>query len=134
MGGLGNHKLFSYANIGTKKLIEQYVEEVVFQLNYICDMDVHGVALKDKISCVFCPMVGNDCFIVIRLTYFVVPVQYLPQSAVFFNETRHSFGRSALLLSGGGALGEFSSAYCLRAGLEDTSLTMLIRFICRNVP
>ena len=50
LGGLGNHKLYSYSNIGTKKLIEQYIEEVVFQLNYICDMDMSSVTLKDKIS------------------------------------------------------------------------------------
>lgn len=75
LGGLGNKKLFTYTHIGTKALIEHYIEEVVFQLNYICDVEVEGVTLKEKI--------------------------------MFFNETRHSFGRSALLLSGGGALGMY---------------------------
>jgi hypothetical protein len=62
--------------VGTKKLTSDYIEEVVKQLNWICDepADVaEGLDLKTK----------HD----------------------FFMNIRQSFGRTALLLSGGGTLG-----------------------------
>ncbi|KAG1139955.1 hypothetical protein G6F37_010344 [Rhizopus arrhizus] len=76
LGDMGNTKLYSYARVGTKKLTSDYIEEVVKQLNWICDepADVaEGLDLKTK----------HD----------------------FFMNIRQSFGRTALLLSGGGTLG-----------------------------
>ncbi|GAA5810065.1 hypothetical protein MFLAVUS_003483 [Mucor flavus] len=78
IGDMGNPKLYSYSRVGTKKLTSDYIEEVVEQLNWICDEPSDpendpGLDLKAK----------HD----------------------FFMNIRQSFGRTALLLSGGGTLG-----------------------------
>jgi predicted acylesterase/phospholipase RssA len=72
---MGNEKLYQRSLHGTKDLIEQYVDEVVYQLNYISVEDVPGMSLDEKIQ--------------------------------MFASIRQSFGRSALLLSGGGGFGVF---------------------------
>eukprot|EP00128_Syssomonas_multiformis_P015662 Colp12_sorted_trinity150504_noHs@6451 len=71
IGGLGHPGLYEQTHVGTKKLIEQYTEEVVYQLNMIAQRDDPAVSLAEKVE--------------------------------FFRDTRQAFGRSALLLSGGGA-------------------------------
>ncbi|KAJ3327300.1 hypothetical protein HDU76_012033 [Blyttiomyces sp. JEL0837] len=73
LGDMGNPKLFGVLSVGTKKLIEDYVDEVIQQLNIICDTDspdLDNVAKYD-----------------------------------FFTNTQRSFGRTALLLSGGAVFG-----------------------------
>ena len=67
MGALNDARLFSKCYLGTKKLIEEYQQEVVSQLKYVCaDKDF------DERS-----------------------------KAEFVNDTRQSFGSSALVLTGG---------------------------------
>ncbi|EPB86968.1 hypothetical protein HMPREF1544_06186 [Mucor circinelloides 1006PhL] len=78
LGDMGNPKLYSYSRVGTKDLTCEYIDEVVKQLNWICDEpadpdDDPNLDLKAK----------HD----------------------FFMNIRQSFGRTALLLSGGGTLG-----------------------------
>ncbi|KAI8972459.1 acyl transferase/acyl hydrolase/lysophospholipase [Pilobolus umbonatus] len=74
IGDMGNPKLYANARVGTKELISDYIDEVLNQLNWICDEPAEeGLGLKEK----------HD----------------------FFMNMRQSFGRTALLLSGGGALG-----------------------------
>jgi TAG lipase / steryl ester hydrolase / phospholipase A2 / LPA acyltransferase len=74
MYGMQHEGLFSKSIIGTKELVENYHQTVVDALNCICDSNP-----------------GDD---------------NIPQDAklAFFNETRHSYGRTALLLSGGASL------------------------------
>jgi hypothetical protein len=74
------HKLYAYTNIGTKDLISEYIDEVVTQLNWICDEPA--------------PVVEND-------KPFDLTAKY-----EFFLNIRQSFGRTSLLLSGGGTLGK----------------------------
>ena len=77
-GNLGNitaPALYGFARIGTKRLIEEYVAEVVRCLDYVCVGDFPDFPEDDKV--------------------------------VFFKRTATSFGRSALLLSGGATLGMF---------------------------
>jgi len=77
-GNLGNitaPQLYGFARVGTKRLIEEYVSEVVRCLDYVCAGDFSDFSEDDKI--------------------------------VFFKRTATSFGRSALLLSGGATLGMF---------------------------
>ncbi|MGQ0622820.1 MAG: DUF3336 domain-containing protein [Panacagrimonas sp.] len=77
-GNLGNITgpgLYAFARVGTKRLIEEYVAEVVRCLDYVCAGDFREFSEDDKI--------------------------------VFFKRTGTSFGRSALLLSGGATLGMF---------------------------
>lgn len=75
--GTLNNQLYSIARGGTKKIIEEYHETVCSALHAICDDDEHG----DEIP--------TDA------------------KLAFFNETRHSYGRTALLLSGGAAMGYY---------------------------
>lgn len=73
MGGMGRSSLYHEAKFGTKKLIEQYVDEIADALCYLAELD-------------------NDL---------IDPQQKLE----FFYRANICFGRSALMLSGGGVLG-----------------------------
>lgn len=75
LGNITNPSLYGFARVGTKRLIEEYLGEVVRCLDYICAGDFPEFSQDDKI--------------------------------VFFKRTATSFGRSALLLSGGATLGMF---------------------------
>ncbi|RUO96205.1 hypothetical protein BC936DRAFT_142425 [Jimgerdemannia flammicorona] len=68
-------QLYAHTHIGTKTLISDYIDEVVTQLNIICDTESDDFDLKSKYE--------------------------------FFLNVRQSFGRTALLLSGGATLGEY---------------------------
>jgi len=83
-GGIGRNKfgllhegLFSNAMAGSKVLVETYHNVVCAALDFVCDAPVPAGEAP----------IPTDA----RLA--------------FFNETRHSYGRTALLLSGGAALG-----------------------------
>ena len=75
LGNIGNPSLYLYSQVGTKYLIRDYVDEVASALKFICDTDIEGFGLQQKLK--------------------------------FFQETTQSFGRSALMLSGGATLGLF---------------------------
>ena len=75
LGNITSPSLYGFARVGTKRLIEEYLTEVVRCLDYICAGDFPDFSQEDKI--------------------------------VFFKRTATSFGRSALLLSGGATLGMF---------------------------
>lgn len=75
--GLLHEGLFSKAKAGTKVLVETYHHVVCAALDFVCDAPV---------------LEGED----------LIPTD---ARLAFFNETRHSYGRTALLLSGGAALG-----------------------------
>eukprot|EP00540_Astrosyne_radiata_P006631 CAMPEP_0116851396 /NCGR_PEP_ID=MMETSP0418-20121206/16700_1 /TAXON_ID=1158023 /ORGANISM="Astrosyne radiata, Strain 13vi08-1A" /LENGTH=882 /DNA_ID=CAMNT_0004483415 /DNA_START=64 /DNA_END=2713 /DNA_ORIENTATION=- len=76
--GLLHEGLFSKAMAGSKILVETYHNVVCAALDYVCDAPV---------------MMPKEA-----------PIPTDARLA-FFNETRHSYGRTALLLSGGAALG-----------------------------
>ena len=71
--GINDRRLYGVLRAGTKRLIEEYISEVVRALQLVCVIESEEVSAADKLA--------------------------------FFNETRHAFGRSALLLSGGATLG-----------------------------
>lgn len=73
MGGMGSSKLHHQAHAGTKKLIEDYVDEIVHALNHLAELDSEEIGLTEKLD--------------------------------FFYRANHCYGRSALMLSGGGVLG-----------------------------
>jgi predicted acylesterase/phospholipase RssA len=75
LGNTANPLLYAYARVGTKRLIEEYVEEAARCLDYICVGDFPDFSTAEKV--------------------------------LFFKRTGTSFGRSALLLSGGATLGMF---------------------------
>jgi TAG lipase/steryl ester hydrolase/phospholipase A2/LPA acyltransferase len=65
--------LYEKTHVGTKLLLEDYIDEVTKQLNFICDVDIEDFTIHEKLE--------------------------------FFRNTQKSFGRTALLLSGGGTFG-----------------------------
>ena len=73
MGGMGRSTLYRKANFGTKRLIEQYIEEIDDSLRYLAELPADVIDVQDKID--------------------------------FFYRANICFGRSALMLSGGGVLG-----------------------------
>lgn len=75
LGDLSNPLLYEYSHYGTKLLIESYLDEVEFTLDWLCDTPLPGFTDKLKLATV--------------------------------REALRVFGRSALILSGGGALGLF---------------------------
>ncbi|EGG16995.1 alpha-beta hydrolase family esterase [Cavenderia fasciculata] len=93
LGGMGNAALFQESHVGTKYVIEEYVQEVVKQLNYIA----YNVP-KDRVS------------------------------LDFFYETRQSFGRSALLLSGGATLDGKTLEKGCHHGHQETAAVRAIQY------
>jgi predicted acylesterase/phospholipase RssA len=75
LGNVADPVLYAYSRIGTKRLVEEYIEEVVRCLDYVCVGDFADFSADEKI--------------------------------LFFKRCGTSFGRSALLLSGGATLGMF---------------------------
>lgn len=75
LGNTANPELYAHAYVGTKRLIESYLAEVVTALHFIAEGDFPELSLAEKRR--------------------------------FFEDTGKSFGRSALMLSGGATLGLF---------------------------
>ena len=75
LGEAGNPLLYTKTRVGTKRLIEDYIDEAVRNFNWICDapQSLCSLSLNEKLD--------------------------------FFLNTRQAFGRTALLLSGGATLG-----------------------------
>ncbi|MBA6412610.1 DUF3336 domain-containing protein [Parahaliea sp. F7430] len=73
MGGMGRSTLYRRAKFGTKRLIEQYIDEVDDALRFLADLKCKEISTQDKLD--------------------------------FFYRSNICFGRSALMLSGGGVLG-----------------------------
>ncbi|MCB1731923.1 MAG: DUF3336 domain-containing protein [Halieaceae bacterium] len=73
MGGMGRSSLYHRSKFGTKRLIEQYIEEVDDALRYLAELDSDEITPQQKLE--------------------------------FFYRANVCFGRSALMLSGGGVLG-----------------------------
>jgi hypothetical protein len=80
IGNIGNPLLYTYAHVGTKRLIEDYIEQVCLALNYLCDTELDFLRLEQKHR--------------------------------FFEDTFHSYGQPALMLSGGATLGLFHVGVC----------------------
>ncbi len=73
MGGMGRSSLYKRAKFGTKKLIEQYIDEIDDSLRYLAELPADVIDVQEKLD--------------------------------FFYRANICFGRSALMLSGGGVLG-----------------------------
>lgn len=73
VANISNPRLYDYCYIGTKNLIDEFVNEIVSDLNWAFSVESFGVI--DKLN--------------------------------FFENLQKSYGSSALVLSGGAALGNF---------------------------
>jgi NTE family protein len=93
MGGMGRSSLYSRARFGTKRLIEEYVDEVDDALRFLAELDTSEISIDEKLD--------------------------------FFYRANVCFGRSAMMLSGGGVLG-FYHLGVVRALLEQDLLPRVI--------
>jgi TAG lipase/steryl ester hydrolase/phospholipase A2/LPA acyltransferase len=50
LGNISNPRLYQHALIGTKRLIENYIDEVCRALDYLCDNDFEGFPFKEKLD------------------------------------------------------------------------------------
>lgn len=50
LGRISNPELYYHSKLGTKKLIEEYLETVCECLNYVCDNDFRALAFKKKLD------------------------------------------------------------------------------------
>lgn len=75
MGGMGKMALYSRSQLGTKHLIEEYVEEIASALLHISTLDDSEIDFDERFD--------------------------------LFQRASLCYGRSALMLSGGGSLGHF---------------------------
>ena len=75
LGDISNPALYRNSYVGTKHLIEEYINQVCDSINLLCDNPVPGLPESEKLG--------------------------------FFKDTLLSYGRPALLLSGGATLGLF---------------------------
>jgi len=73
MGGMGRSTLYRRAKFGSKKLIEQYIDEIDDSLRFLAELQSDDIDVQEKLD--------------------------------FFYRANVCFGRSALMLSGGGVLG-----------------------------
>jgi NTE family protein len=48
LGNIGNQLLYNQSHIGTKHLIEEYVNQVCKSLNFICEQDIPELPLAKK--------------------------------------------------------------------------------------
>ncbi|KAI8875943.1 hypothetical protein K501DRAFT_201562 [Backusella circina FSU 941] len=78
LGDMGNSELFTHSHVGSKQIISDYINEVIKQLDWIGEDEVEDQNL--------------------------LPLD-LNFKHEYFMTLRQSFGRTALLLSGGGTLG-----------------------------
>ena len=93
MGGMGRSSLYRRARFGTKRLIEQYIDEVDDSLRFLAELDCEEITVQEKLD--------------------------------FFYRANICYGRSALMLSGGGVLG-FYHLGVVKTMLEEGLLPRVI--------
>ncbi|KAH9101798.1 hypothetical protein LEN26_013873 [Aphanomyces euteiches] len=80
--GLGNPRLYGVSHVGTKHVVDEYMDTVLSSMDMVLQSRHDSMTLdvtKEELS--------------------------VDNKLAFFSETRHAYGRSALMLSGGGGLG-----------------------------
>ncbi|CEG44835.1 triacylglycerol lipase [Plasmopara halstedii] len=97
--GLGNPKLYSISNVGTKHVIEDYLDTIVQSMDVVLRSSGTNEENSDELS--------------------------IDNKLAFFSETRHAYGRSALMLSGGGAHGFYHTGV-IKALVENNLLPNVI--------
>lgn len=93
MGGMGKAPLYARSKLGTKHLIEDYVDEIAESLMHIADLSDRKISFEEKYD--------------------------------FFHRASLCYGRSALMLSGGGSLGHFHLGVIKALMEQDLAPTVL---------
>ncbi|EQC33478.1 hypothetical protein SDRG_08988 [Saprolegnia diclina VS20] len=104
--GLGNPALYDVSYIGTKHLVDEYLDTILESM----DLVLRAKGTESTIGS------ADD-----------VSKQELSidNKLAFFSETRHAYGRSALMLSGGGGLGLYHSGIIKTLVDEDILPTVI---------
>lgn len=117
MGGIASANLYTKSFIGTKRLIEEYMDEVCNQLLYIADDQDYPSspsfsALTEllfetpTLSAASSAIEGPDASDGTNTNIDTKPIKLsLSSKYDFFSESLQALGRSALVLSGGYSLG-----------------------------
>lgn len=115
--GINDRRLYTYLRAGTKRLIEEYISEVVRALQLVCVVDdeepdspTSNVATNAAAAVIAPTSDAEEVDGSMAVTEEEAQKRgrrkiTMADKLSFFNETRHAFGRSALLLSGGATLG-----------------------------
>jgi hypothetical protein len=108
LGGMGSSKLFSKTYFGTRDLIEQYVDEASRAGAGVgSGGGVKEVAVQQGKGKVTVRWSGQVVYQLNYLAMEPIPGMTQDEKINMFVSIRQAFGRSALLLSGGGGLGIF---------------------------
>ncbi|OQS06498.1 patatin-like phospholipase [Thraustotheca clavata] len=88
--GLGSPSLYGVSYVGTKHIVDEYMDTILESMDLVLRSKGSGGPLgsMDDVS---------------------KQALSIDNKLAFFSETRHAFGRSALMLSGGGGLGLYHS-------------------------
>lgn len=92
--GIANPALFEVCQSGTKRLVDKYVSTVCKVMTWV------AFSHRDPIG-------HSSHFAPPQKSSLADRGMSVAQKLAFFNETKHSFGRSALVLSGGASLGMY---------------------------
>lgn len=130
-GGMCHPKLYSHSRVGTNRIVEDYVHVVSYLLAYVAqtntesslqtaDRSSRTIANESKdISASQRPMwhsTQNIASVSDSMFSIDDPTKLsLDDKVTFLNEARHAYGRTALMLSGGAAMGlhHFGVVKCL---------------------
>ena len=99
MGGMGKNALYTQAKFGTKRLIEQYIDEIDDSLRFLAELDADEIDIQEKLD--------------------------------FFYRANICYGRSALMLSGGGVLGFYHLGVVKALMAEKACAKSYFRVQCR---
>eukprot|EP00184_Porphyridium_aerugineum_P000062 CAMPEP_0184706980 /NCGR_PEP_ID=MMETSP0313-20130426/37037_1 /TAXON_ID=2792 /ORGANISM="Porphyridium aerugineum, Strain SAG 1380-2" /LENGTH=1034 /DNA_ID=CAMNT_0027168549 /DNA_START=453 /DNA_END=3557 /DNA_ORIENTATION=+ len=112
LGGICNPELHRHSFVGTKRDVEDYVNVVVFLLSQIARFNPakkpkNGVGKnsEEDVGSMTTMETSNLPNIKHNKRLEMDNQMFMQQKLVFFNETRHAFGRTALMLSGGSTMG-----------------------------
>jgi TAG lipase/steryl ester hydrolase/phospholipase A2/LPA acyltransferase len=50
LGNIGDPQLYQMTNVGTKKLIQDYIDEVIGHVYFICDNDFADISINEKLN------------------------------------------------------------------------------------
>ncbi|OQR87809.1 patatin-like phospholipase [Achlya hypogyna] len=103
--GLGSPSLYGVSHIGTKHIVDEYMETILESMDLV--LRAHGNERGGSFDDVSKQEISVD------------------NKLAFFSETRHAFGRSALMLSGGGGLGLYHSGIIKTLVDEDMLPTVI---------
>lgn len=102
--GLSHPTLYTVSKVGSKHIVEDYMETVSTALYFAANDNASAEVGGLLCFCQFSPpeLTSERLLFSCHTTQ---TADELVDKLAFFNETRHAFGRSALLLSGGASLG-----------------------------